>query len=540
MKPFKQTFQRLALLCIVTLATTLPCQGKIFYVRLEATGTGDGSDWTNAYNTIQSAINASVIGDTIFVAEGVFYPTHFHGGNQTRHQTFYIGKDIRIFGGFAGTAGSEGSFDDRDVILHKTILSGDIGIPDNATDNAFHVVYLDHVSSFTIVDGFTITKGYGTDGVAFEALGAGIFNDGNAGVSNPIIANCIIEDNHTRETGGGMTNQAQNGGIASPILFNCTFINNTAAGGGAIMSYADTEGETNPMLINCRFIGNAGATAGGGALQFIAHSSESSPDIINCLFTGNHAPTSGALSMFLTGTGISNISVINSAFSGNTGGSMRLVDLGLATSTAVIRNTIIWGNGGAQAPSSNGFTVDASHSIIPFGFPGEGNIGLDPLFVLQPPLLDTSHILGDLHLLPGSPAFDAGNNDAFPTAIMIDIDNLPRFVNSVSGLAGIVDIGPYEFQAIPTSVKRPDAESRITIYPNPTNDRINITVPALSSNGYITISDTFGKTLQTISITDSTTPLMTIDLSGYTAGVYFVGYYQHPYVDVQKVFVTRH
>lgn len=42
------------------------------YVRTGATGTGDGSNWTNAYTQVQAAITACARGDTIYVAAGTY------------------------------------------------------------------------------------------------------------------------------------------------------------------------------------------------------------------------------------------------------------------------------------------------------------------------------------------------------------------------------------------------------------------------------------------------------------------------------------
>ena len=283
-------------------------------------------------------------------------------------------------------------------------------------------------------------------------------------------------------------------------------------------------------------MGNSGPTAGGGGIQLIAHSSICSPKLINCIVTGNHSPTSGALGSIVTGTGISNIEIINSAFSGNTGGSMRLVDFGAQTSTVTIRNSIIWGNGGAQAPSTTGYLVDASHSVIPFGFPGEGNIGLDPMYVSQPPLLDTSHIQGDLHLLPGSPAFDAGINASLPITIITDLDQLPRFVNATSGGAGIVDIGPYEFQVDLTAITGLERDAEWSAFPNPVHDAVNVHFNSTADDGILLLLDATGKTITRISLTEGQTDY-TIDVLSLAQGMYYICVCKNGQNEIQKILV---
>lgn len=536
MKSVAQVWLRWVLPASFLLTALNLIQGQIHYVNHAAAGLLNGSSWTDAYTNVQSAVDAASAGDSIFVAAGTYLPSRPHLGDTGRHNTFYINKTIQLYGGFSGKPGTEGGFSEHNVVSNLTILSGDLGLLTVDSDNAFHVVYFDHVSDTAKIDGFTISHGNGVGGVGFETYGAGIYNNGDGGRSNPTISNCIIRDNRAQEAGGGMTNQAENGGTASPVLINCSFISNLASGGGGINNYADTEGESSPVFIGCKFMGNSGPTAGGGGIQLIAHSSICSPKLINCIVTGNHSPTSGALASFLTGTSVSNIEIINSAFSGNTGGSMRLVDFGAQTSTVTIRNSIIWGNGGAQAPSTTGYTVQASHSIIPFGFPGEGIIGLDPLYVSQPPLLDTSHILGDLHLLPGSPAFDAGINEALPQTITADLDNLPRFINSISGGAGTVDIGPYEFQVDITGISDLETETDWFAFPNPAHDEVNVRFNANADHGNLLLLDASGKFITSLSLSEDQTNY-TLDVRSLAQGMYYICVFKRGQHDVRKIIV---
>src|SRR6187399_2782190 len=71
-----------------------------YYVKASATGTGDGSSWTNAFTNLQAAIDATSPGDTICVATGTYLPTHHYAGDSLRNSTFYISKDIAVYGGF--------------------------------------------------------------------------------------------------------------------------------------------------------------------------------------------------------------------------------------------------------------------------------------------------------------------------------------------------------------------------------------------------------------------------------------------------------
>jgi hypothetical protein len=65
------------------------------------------------------------------------------------------------------------------------------------------------------------------------------------------------------------------------------------------------------------------------------------------------------------------------------------------------------------------------------GWPGEGNIDADPLFV-------DADGANDLHLLGGSPCLDAGDNSAIAVWMTKDVEGNPRIMN------GTVDMGAYE------------------------------------------------------------------------------------------------
>lgn len=76
-------------------------------------------------------------GDQIWVAEGTYYPTTEVGGSGTQYYSFRLKNGVEIMGGFNGT---ETSLNQRDPKVNRTILSGDIGVPGDETDNAFYVV----------------------------------------------------------------------------------------------------------------------------------------------------------------------------------------------------------------------------------------------------------------------------------------------------------------------------------------------------------------------------------------------------------------
>src|SRR5690606_38443502 len=106
---------------------------KTIYVKWNATGTNEGSSWTDAYTSLQSALSAASSGDEIWVATGTYKPTT----TTNRTISFTLTNDVSVYGGFAGT---EAFLSQRDWETNVTTLSGDIGAAGNNTDNSYHVV----------------------------------------------------------------------------------------------------------------------------------------------------------------------------------------------------------------------------------------------------------------------------------------------------------------------------------------------------------------------------------------------------------------
>ena len=71
------------------------------YVDADATGTGDGTTWENAYLDLQSALVAATGGDQIWVARGVYYPDEGTGQiDNELASTFTLIDNVALYGGF--------------------------------------------------------------------------------------------------------------------------------------------------------------------------------------------------------------------------------------------------------------------------------------------------------------------------------------------------------------------------------------------------------------------------------------------------------
>ena len=121
----------------------------VYYVKANATGTNNGTSWTNAYTSLQSALTIAAANDEIWVAAGTYKPTT----TTDKNSSFVMKNDLSIYGGFAGT---ETLLSQRNYTTNLTILSGDIGTANNNSDNSYHVVLNTNISSSAILDGFII------------------------------------------------------------------------------------------------------------------------------------------------------------------------------------------------------------------------------------------------------------------------------------------------------------------------------------------------------------------------------------------------
>ncbi len=280
-------------------SAALPAQNNRFYVSASASGAANGSSWADAFIDLQAALQIAQWGDTVWVAEGTYYP----GTGTQRTQSFEPLSGVKIFGGFAGT---ESSIDQRDWAAHPVVLSGDIGTPGDSLDNCYNVVYLFQPDSNTVLDGLVIRDGVANyDGAApsrdRRLCGGGLYIEGTDWEAYPDIRNCRFEHNSAYNFGGGMMVNGSGDGSVAPRVVNCVFSGNYArAGGGGMAKFGGSWVERGEDLTECIFERNITRFRGGG--YYYADSERNdSIQISQCRFTHNMSALRGGGIFMLTG-----------------------------------------------------------------------------------------------------------------------------------------------------------------------------------------------------------------------------------------------
>jgi len=248
------------------------------YVDAAAAPGGCGGAWSDAFTEVYQALEVAAttygIVDEIWVAEGTYRPT----GDTERTRTLRLLKGLEVYGAFPAGGGATGLFDERDPLLHATILSGDIGVPDDDTDNSFHVITATGTDDTTVIDGLRITAGHAdhTDVTVLDGMhGGGML----VGDGAPIVTNCTFYSNKALAKGGAVYASAG----SAPAVTNCSFFWNLAdsstGGGGAI--YVDSGGSV--ALVNNTLYANDAGSGAGGAF----YSSFATVTVKNCILWEN-------------------------------------------------------------------------------------------------------------------------------------------------------------------------------------------------------------------------------------------------------------
>lgn len=238
---------------------------NIIYVDKDViTGNQDGSSWSNAYASLSNALDAAEFGDMLWVADG----TYTLPMNGDRHESFVLRDGISVYGGFNGT---ETYFNERDPSLNITILSGDIGIVDDAFDNTFHIVRLQDVNQYVVLDGVHLETGNSVGGnMAFpfsQNGGAILIYSSLSGIdtANIVINNCNFLHNHAKQGGSIAFNSTYN--LPTRLcITNSIFSDNRADNGGGAIYIPSLNNKITCRIESSVFQDNEANFGSGGAI----------------------------------------------------------------------------------------------------------------------------------------------------------------------------------------------------------------------------------------------------------------------------------
>jgi len=334
-------------------------------------------------STIQGGINGAVDGDTVMIAPGTYYENRIE----------LLGKAITVM---------STSPEDPNVVT-STIIDG------NYEFNS--IIFLNHSNEDTtsIIAGLTIRNGDQSDGGGVYCVG-----------SSPMVKNCWITGNNAEGGYGGGVYCSD----SHATFIDCKISNNRAEGdGGGIF----VQWNASPTFRNCVISENYSGTDQGGGIYCIGDGR-----FLGCIISNNfHGGISTSGGMYdrclisdNPGTGVEcygsqftycvikgntrggirsgdDVALINCTFTENTtGGSGSALH---CVGSTLLENCIIWGNAAPGIVDESG-ELEVYYCDIEGGWPGEGNIDEDPMFV--------SSNKDDYRLLWSSPCIDTGHPDA--------------------------------------------------------------------------------------------------------------------------------
>lgn len=298
--------------------------------------------------------------------------------------------------------------------------------------------------------GLDIDKCYFENNVANHNPGGAICSRSNRVIN---ISNCEFKNNIDSSSQGGgaiwsadvalnLSNTNFDGnrsfGIGGSLrtggntkILNSKFSNSWAGGeGGAIYCYSLNE------YYNTEFVNNY-SDNNGGAIGSIGVNTK----LYNCNFFNNSAKNSGGVFSGAYGNFKSyNCTFVKNRSLTNTWNIEVTYSGGSSSPGGTYKNCILWNNGEGNAIQPFG---DVTYSNIQGGYPGEGNLDIDPQFV------DEEN--GNLRLSCSSPLINKGSNE-FVEALT-DLEGKQRI------FAGTVDMGAYEFPQDPAAASSPPTVS---------------------------------------------------------------------------------
>lgn len=378
--------------------TAWPASGPTLFVSPNGSDAADGLTWATAKKTVTAALYVAKAGSAVWVAKGTYV------------ESVTVPFDVGLYGGFDGT---ESELSQRSVASNPTVLDGGGGSGDVVTCWSMNVV----VDGFTIRNGGNgITKNGGTAVIANNAVSgnskSGVYIWGTAALSNNTVTGNVaygiyisgtvtLVDNAVSRNGTGVYMDNYSTGIltgnsisqnsTTGVYANCsgpvTLIGNTIYGNGDV----GVESNSTLTLANNTICGN-----GQDGVSSYGEAHLSNNTIVGNGLAGIN--TAGLATL------VNNIIATNGGYGVNNTGTL-----------SAFSHNDVYGNAGG-----------AYYQYTPAA--DQGNIYADPKL---------SSLYHDVHLQPGSPCIDAGDDSAV-TPGQTDVYGKPRIIGAH------VDIGADE------------------------------------------------------------------------------------------------
>ena len=236
-------------------------------------GENDGQSWGGSYISIEQVIDVlpTTGAHQIWLMGARIYTPN----TTNRSQCFSIPRGVRIYGGFEGW---ESDIEERPIIgsnkydRYSSVISGDIGVLNDNSDNCYHVISYDRLLFIDRV----------------------IISDGNA---NYDAMDYHSNQIHTLHRYGGALMTIDSTKKTELFLREVSFINNQAYNGGAMWFAANPNTPVNVSIVDCIFENNTAfdieGSYGGGYGGSIYFYHLAVIRIVNSEFINNYAQNRG-------------------------------------------------------------------------------------------------------------------------------------------------------------------------------------------------------------------------------------------------------
>lgn len=247
--------------------------GDTLYVWTNSLTDGPGTAWTNAFRTIQAAVDAAAnTGDLVLVTNGVYDSggAVIPGHSLTNRVSITNAITVESVSGPS-----------------NTFIVGAAPIGDGAVRCAY-------LANGALLRGFTLTNGH-TRALGYpyqNTSGGGAFLDGSGGGTNggapvfagPTLSNCVLVGNAAAAYGGGVY---LNGG---GVVHGCRIcVNQAGDEGGGVQT------DQGGSVVNSEIVGNV-ATNYGGGISF-----DSDGVVVGCSIVSNSAEYGGGVYCWIGG-----------------------------------------------------------------------------------------------------------------------------------------------------------------------------------------------------------------------------------------------